>query len=73
MRNKGGREGGKLLELVSDFGDRCPFLFYFGRHLGLIPFPRFSLCSSTIVLVVLVCYKGERHVCSTNPNRQVDD
>jgi hypothetical protein len=28
MRNKGGREGGKWLELVSDCGDRCPFFLF---------------------------------------------
>ncbi len=43
MRNKGGREAGKLKILVSDRGDRCPFLFLFCRHLGLNLFPFRSL------------------------------
>ncbi len=38
MRNKRDGEDGKLYELVSDRGDRCPFLLLVGRHLGLIIF-----------------------------------
>jgi hypothetical protein len=29
----------QMIDIVSDRGDRCPFLFLFGRHLGLILFP----------------------------------
>jgi hypothetical protein len=39
MRNEGVRKDGKWSEYIWDCGDRCPFVFKFGRHLVLNLFP----------------------------------
>jgi hypothetical protein len=43
--------------LVSDRGDRCPFLFLFGRHLGIVIFP-FPLIPAQSLVITLSIRAG---------------